>query len=229
MGSPPPSPPVVTFNSFCQNGRHICPYGIPVQFLVTSDQVANLVLSINNINAGSYSNVTSQAIFLTPNPNYQQLRVVGSNANGSTEMICSVYGTTAGENGSYSYYDENNSNNIHLPYDLLQALARIITMGGAEFLVPAANYLSLSLMSFETPPPGGAAVEGPIPCFGISIIPAVIIAQQLSTPDSPLNMIIGQNTIIQYNSDYANNSSGQGTILINSNPSTIFWGPENWA
>jgi len=216
-------------NTSCPNGRQISPSGIPVQFQVMSDQVANLVVSINNAPAGSYSNVTSQSFSLTPNPNYQQLRVVGSNANGSTEMICAVYGTTPGENGSYSYYDEYNGNNIHLPYELLQALAKIISTGGAEFLVPAANYLSLSLMSFENPPPGGAAVTGAIPSFTMPIVPVIYAILQPIVPEIGVNLTVGQNTVMQYNSDYANNTSGQGTILINNNPSTIFWGPDNWA
>jgi len=108
MGTPPPSPPVITMNTGCPNGRQICPSGIPVQFLIMSDQVTNLVVSINNANAGSYSNVTSQAITITPNPNYNALRIIGSNSNGSTECICSMYGTTlVGENGSIGYFDQN--------------------------------------------------------------------------------------------------------------------------
>jgi hypothetical protein len=228
MGSEPPSPPVITMNTSCPNGRQICPSGIPVQFLVMSDQAANLVVSINNAPAGSYSNVTSQSFSLTPNPNYNPLRVVGSNSNGSTEFVCAVYGTTAGENGSYSYYDENNSNNIQLPYDLLQGLIRNIATGGAEFLVPAANYIALSLSNFDSPPPGGAAVAGPIPCFTQAIIPVLHAILQPIVPDV-VNLTVGQNTVLQYNSDYANNWSGQGAILVNGNQSTIFWGPENWA
>lgn len=95
-------------NTSCPNGRQICPSGIPVQFLVMSDQAANLVVSINNAPAGSYSNVTSQSVSLIPNPNYNPLRVVGSNSNGSTEFVCAVYGTTdVGEYGSVGYFDEN--------------------------------------------------------------------------------------------------------------------------
>jgi hypothetical protein len=216
-------------NTSCPNGRQICPSGIPAQFLVMSDQAANLFVSINNAPAGSYSNVTSQSFSLTPNPNYNPLRVVGSNSNGSTEMICAVYGTTPGENGSYWYYDENNSNNIHLPYEILQGISAILNAGGTTALIYAANALYVHLQGLAISPPGGVAVlEGARPGVPIALLPRLIDIHQ-SIPDSYLNLTIGQNTVIQYNSDYSNNRSGQGTILVNGNQSTIFWGPENWA
>lgn len=107
MGSPPPSPPVITLNNCCPNGVQLCPSGVPIQFSIISNQVANLVISLNNAQVGNYSNVTSQEISVTPNPNYNPLRIVGSNSNGSTECICSIYGTTSvGENGSIGYFDQ---------------------------------------------------------------------------------------------------------------------------
>jgi hypothetical protein len=92
-----------------------------------------------------------------------------------------------------------------------------------------ANALAALMPGLKNAPPGAASLDGPIPCFGISIVPAAIIAQQLSTPGSPLNLIVGQNTIIQYNSDYANNRSGQGTMIVNNTQTTISWGPDNWS
>jgi len=227
MGSPPPSPPVLSLSNCCPNGVQLSPSGLPHQFTVTSDQVVNLAVSLNGNNVGNYSGVNSQSFSLLPNANYNEVIIVGSNVYGSSEVICYFYGTTGvGNNGSYYYYDQNFNHLLQMAGENSDMLLQLYESAGLE---AAINYLSTYLQGLKNPPVGAASLEGPIPCFGISITPAAIIAQQLSTPGSPLNMIIGQNTIIQYNSDYANNSSGQGTILLNNNQTTLSWGPDNWA
>jgi len=133
------------------------------------------------------------------------------------------------KHGSYWYYDEKNSNNAHLLLEILQGILLRLQAGGANQLINAANYLSVYLAGFDTPPPGGAAVLGPIPCIAMPFIPALYAILQPIEPETGVNLTAGQNNVMQYKNDYANNTSGQGTILINNNPSIIFWGPENWA
>jgi len=222
-----PTPPVLSLSNCCPNGVHISAAGLPAQFTVTSDSVVNLAVSLNGNNVGNYSGVTNQSFSLLPNPNYNEVIIVGSNVYGSNEVICYFYGTTSvGSNGSNYYYDQSLNHILQMVGENSDMLLQFYESAGLE---AAINYMSTYLQGLKYAPEGATSLDGPIPSFGTSIVPAAIIAQQLSTPGSPLNMIIGQNTLIQYNSDYANNRSGQGTILLNNNQTSISWGPANWS
>ena len=226
MGDSPPSPPALNLSNCCPNGVQLGASGASVQFTVISDQVANLAVSLNGNNVGTYSNITSQNFLLHPNPNYNEVIITGSNANGSSEVVCSFYGTTGvGSNGSNYYYDQNNNNNTQITWDDIDPIWQIIDAGLPDALLNAANALALYLQPGLLHPPEGAtpiADASAVPVISSSII-SNIIAQQQMIPDSPLNLSIPQNTIIQFNNDYANNQSGQGTIKINNNQTTISW------
>lgn len=218
-------PPVLTLSNCCPNGVQLSPSGTSTQFTVISNVVANLVVSLNGNNVGNYSGVTSQIFSLLPNPNYNEVIITGSNSSGSSEVVCSFYGYTGvGSNGSYYYYDQNNNNNTQITWDDIDPIWQIIEAGLPDALPSAANALALYLHGLVNAPEGATPIssEGAIPVFCSSIISA-IIAQQQMIPDSPLNLSIPQNTLIQFNNAYANNQSGQGTIAINNNQTTISW------
>ncbi len=130
MGDPPPSPPVLTLSNCCPNGIQLSPAGLPHQFTVTSDQVANLAVSLNGNNVGNYSGVTSQSFSLLPNSNYNEVIITGSNSNGSSEVVCSFYGTTGvGNNGSFYYYDQNQNYNSHISLENVEQIMEALELG----------------------------------------------------------------------------------------------------
>lgn len=169
MGSPPPSPPVLIVPSTnCPMGRHFGFADVPVQFSVASDSAVNLAISLNGLNIGNYSNVTSQSFSLIPNPNYNEVIITGSNNNGSSEQVCPLYGKTAlGSEGSYGYFNENSSMYLSAANSILQTwnLMPIGSLQGTvslfleplfqETLVPAiiARIVGQCVKAFE-PNPG---------------------------------------------------------------------------
>jgi len=115
------SPPVLTLNNCCPNGIQLSPSGIPAQLTVASDSLVDIGLSLNGANVGNYSNVTSQSFSVLPTSNYNEVIITGSNDNGSSEVVCSLYGTTSlGNDGSYAYNDQNNNANILLSSPAMQ-------------------------------------------------------------------------------------------------------------
>jgi hypothetical protein len=176
---------------------------------VASDSLVDIGISLNGANVGNYSNVSSQSFSVLPTPNYNEVIITGSNDNGSSEVVCSLYGTTRlGTNGSYGYFDENSNANLTLlPPDFLV----YYNQGVADFEPIISSQIAQLVESIgEGQLASDCEYLGPLISYGLGLI-----GEGSTNSSGNVTICIPYPTIQAVASACANNTTCSGSIIIN--------------